>query len=981
MPPSGKTSPANGSILSADTLVLAPFGVDPLPLLARRLLARHAAELPDLSRHVVLLPQPELAGRFRRQLLVDADAFGVGALLPPWIGTLPAWLASQELAARSLTPAARELLLLQALSSFPELVQRFGTWSLLDALLPLFDEFSAHARSLPDRQQDLVALLRQGYGIGDSLPALEQEAHWVLTLWSAWRQNLADHGWTDASESYRAALGRSLERLPATAQIYAAADLEQTTAERQWLRALKDRGQLTLLLQGACIDPANNAEMDQPYLALLTDLGYPPPGGTPTDAMGDFFHTVYHGDGTELAARAERFAARHAQSPVADRLAVYAAPDLEQEARAVELQVRRWLLAGAVDIAIVTADRKLARRMRALLERAGIALRDPGGWALSTTSAAAVIDRWLECVQQDFAPAPLLDFLKSPFVMLAETTERHERLVRRLETALIRRHRLAGNGLAPYRALLRRLTPDATDADGDALASLLATLAQAAAPLSTRGGARQQGAADFCQALDDSLRQLGLLSALAHDPAGREVAAALNAIKTAAPAVAGRLSFAAFRRWLERELERRRFRPTIGGASVTLMTTAESRYFHFDAVILAGCSRDHLPGRPTASAFFNDGVRRRLGLPSRRQRWTWALHDFQRLLQAAPKVLLSYRRVDGREPIVPSPWLEQLQMFHCLAYGPLADDGLAPLVATLDTLLTAHDPAALPIPALPPAPSVPAERLPAVWSAGTYQRLLDCPYQMLAADIFRLRPQDEMPAEIEAADYGERVHRVLQAFHHGAPGLPGPWDGELTDATRPAAEQLLHAITHAVFARDLAHRFGSRGWLYRWQTTIPAYLDWLQSHLATGARPEASEQRLERTIYIDKQPIVLRGRIDRVDRGPSGTIVIDYKTGRVPDRRALANGEQGQLPFYSLLLQETVESALYLGLHETPSRAAVGVTGAELADLRQRVQQRIEAAVRALSHGTGLPAHGDAGVCRLCAYEVMCRRGLWDTPE
>lgn len=966
--------------MSADTLIRAPFGVDPLPLLAHRLLARHAAELPDLGRHVVLLPQPELAGRLRRQLLAAADALGAGALLPPWIGTLPAWLAGQEPAARTLTPATRELLLLQALASFPELVQRFGTWSLLDALLPLFDELTAHARSLPERTPDVIALLRQGYGIGESLPALEQEAHWVLTLWSAWRQNLAAHGWTDDAESYRAALGRSLERLPPTTQIYAIVGLAQTTAERQWLRALKDRGQLTLLLQGERIGTTNSAKTEQPYLALLTDLGYPPPGGEPVDAMGGFLHAVYHGEGTELAARAKEFAARHARSPAADRLAVYTASDLEQEARAVELQVRRWRLADVVDIAIVTADRKLARRVRALLERAGIALRDPGGWALSTTSAAAVIDRWLECLQQDFAPAALLDFLKSPFVRLAETTEQHERLVRRLETELVRRHRLAGNGLAPYRALRRRLAPDAADTDGDALATLFATLEQAAAPLTARRGARQQSAVDFCHALDDSLRRLGLLSTLAQDPAGREVAAALNGIKTAAPAVAGRLSFAAFRRWLERELERRRFRPTISGASVTLMTAAESRYFHFDAVILAGCSRDHLPGRPTASAFFNDGVRRRLGLPSRRQHWTWALHDFQRLLQAAPKVLLTYRRVDGREPVVPSPWLEQLQMFHRLAYGPLADDGLAMLVATLDTLLTEHDATTLPAPALPPTPSVPPEHLPVVWSAGTYQRLLDCPYQLLAADIFRLRPQDEIPAEIEAADYGERVHRVLQAFHHGAPGLPGPWDGELTDTTRPAAEQLLHDITQAVFARDLTHRFSSRGWLYRWQTTIPAYLDWLQTHLATGARPEASEQRLERTIYIDGHPVVLRGRIDRIDHGPSGKIVIDYKTGRVPDRHALADGEQGQLPFYSLLLQEPVEAALYLGLHESPPRASVNVAGDELTHLRQWVQQRIEAAVRALSRGAGLPAHGDPDICRLCAYEILCRRGLWDTP-
>ena len=43
----------------------------------------------------------------------------------------------------------------------------------------------------------------------------------------------------------------------------------------------------------------------------------------------------------------------------------------------------------------MTTDRKLVRRLRAVLEHANIAVNDAAGWALATTSAAVVIEWWL----------------------------------------------------------------------------------------------------------------------------------------------------------------------------------------------------------------------------------------------------------------------------------------------------------------------------------------------------------------------------------------------------------------------------------------------------------------------------------------------------------------------------------------------------------------------------------------------------------
>ena len=960
--------------MSADSLILAPYGVDPLPLLAHRLLDRHADELPDLGRHIALFPQPTVASRFRATLLAAARARGFEALLPPWIGTLAAWLSTQLATAQTLTPAARELLLLEALAPFPGMVERFGPWSLIDGVFPLFDELTDHATSLPSDRAGMQQLLVNGYGATEAFAPIAQEAEWVYTLWRTWSDHLASHGWHDGPTARRAALAQTLATLPADAHIYFAADIGMPTADRQWVRELVHRRQLTLLLQG---NGASSTEYhpDQPIAVTLNELRLAPPPARATDAYGELLDNIFQNDGPALGTRAQSFAQRHAQSPARDRLALYVADDLESEARAVELQVRRWLIAGSRDIAIVTPDRKLARRVRALLERANIALADRAGWALSTTSAATALARWLECCERHFAYVPLLDFLKSPFVSLGMNSDAYARAVRGFEHQLVRRHGIR-SGLARYRTAWRRYRADA-EAGDDAIEQLLNRLANAAEPMQRFiGGNGIHPPVTYLDAIDDSMKRLGLVPPLQSDPAGRELLAAIDQMRADPTARRARLTYSAFRSWMEREIERRRFRPPAIDAVVHLLSAPESSYCHFDAIVVAGCTADQMPGNVTPSPFFNEAIRSKIGLPTAAERLSRPLHHFRRLLQAAPKVLLSYRCYEAREPKLPSPWIQRLTAFHQAAYGRLDDGGLSRLLRNPATHLT-HRESPLPVPAVMPAPSVPSAQLPAHWTASAHQRLLDCPFQFYAADVLRLRELDVVPEELERSHYGERVHRILHAFHHGLPGLPGPWTGPPSNMNRKQAEHLLGEIARVVFAVEIQEHFTARAWLYHWQAIVPAYVDWWVKHSDAGHRVAASELKIERTIYIDNDPLVLKGRIDRLDDAPHGKVVLDYKTGQVPDPESILSGEQCQLGFYTLLVDAVVGAAMFVCLREPPVKAAPAVVGTALTELRDRLLVRISVMANRLSHGTGLPAWGDRATCNRCDYERVCRKEFW----
>ena len=116
-----------------------------------------------------------------------------------------------------------------------------------------------------------------------------------------------------------------------------------------------------------------------------------------------------------LRERARELEAAHPQSALAGRVRIIGAASAEQEAQAVDVTVREWLLAGKRRIAIVVQDRLVARRARALLERAQVLVKDEAGWAFSTTSAATAIGRWLDVAGGDCYYRDLLDLMKSPF--------------------------------------------------------------------------------------------------------------------------------------------------------------------------------------------------------------------------------------------------------------------------------------------------------------------------------------------------------------------------------------------------------------------------------------------------------------------------------------------------------------------------------------------------------------------------------------
>lgn len=951
------------------SVILVPHSDDILATAARRILEQ-GTQLPNLLNTVVLLPELQFEADLRRQLLEQARSHDCAALLGPHISTPAQWLSSlARHDAMVPTRARRELMLVEAMRQHPDVFGEQDPWSLGASLITLFDELTLHRIPIP---QDLAAFtmaLQAAYGIPDRLPEpLGLEARVVHQLWQAWHTQLRAEGLLDPGMVMLQQLAQ-LQQSHIEQQFFFVGFDELNNAELELITRSSEQGSVECLLYPALADTDGAST---PMAQLQAQANTPAaPGG----ALGECLDAVFTRAGDSLQTRARQLHERHSASPLTGRIHSLAADSAEQEARAIDLQVRRWLIDGHQPIGIVTEDRRLGRRVRALLERAGITLQDPGGWALSTTRAAGALERWLQSVEEDFAHQPLLDVLKSGYILPEVEPATLAASVYRLETDIVRHGNIA-RGLWRYHAHIERrlqhLNTPLTAETAQQLHQLLNRLDQAADPLrDCLSGAHP--AQHMLAQLRNSLQTLGMWERLEDDPAGARILQEWRLLFEAAQHSELAMDWPEFRGWLGNTLERHDFRPASGPGPVTLLTLQQAQTGRFAGLIIAACDSQHLPVMPARSPFFNDPVRAELGLPAWPEHYQLQLNRFRHLLECAPQVLLTWHREENGEQRTPSPWLALLEAFQQLAWRQsLHAADLATLLKHPGTRVAGQHPLPLPRPMPAPRVALPSDRLPRRLSVSAHGSLIDCPYQFFAASGLQLKAREEVKLALEKADYGSLVHQALEIFHQGRAGYPPAFRARITQDNQQQAIDQLQAISARVFTHDVEDNYEHRAWARRWQALIPLYIDWQREHQAAWSFA-AGEQDAECALSATRS---LHGRLDRIDHGTAGADILDYKTGAVPPQDAVEDGEAVQLPSYALLTQQTPVRVEYVVL-DSKVESGPALEGTVLAELTQAVQERLQTLLTQLESGSTLPAWGDDDTCRYCDMDGLCRRQAW----
>ena len=962
-----------------DSQLVLPVHDNLIETSANIVLQQLGEQLPDLSRVHVILDSNSGVNQFRSVLLNKAAELGFNALLGPNITTLENWARQHSnVQPAVLSEHTRELLLVGALKEFPSIYKQSNPWTLAESLMELFDELTLANLELPKDLEEFKQQISDAYGATEDIKAtLGKEALLVHSLWYAMHQQLAELQCLDRTSAAILQLANSTEQLNSDEQVFYAGIENSTPAKKIWQQKLLKQNQLTVVTHN--YKQCTSNKPDNNYYRFL-DLAY-------DTSSANFYQRI---DSCK-----QQFDA----SPVLPHIRIFAAETSEDEALGIDIQIRRWLLEGKNRIGIVTDNRKLARRVRALLDRANIKVDDDAGWALSTTSAATVLERWLETIEQDFHYLPLLDFLKSPFVL--SNDEEFLKTVYQLEQHIVIDENTA-NDINRYLKHIdlrkNRLEKEHIKVNYDSMVALLHTLHAAAKPLlELQRNNQQHDSGQFIDALLESLSALKIIDTFSQDAAGVQLLSEINELVLAAKQIPTQMNWVTFRAWLGRTFERFNFKPQTSASAVILTTLSNSAYLQFDACVIAGAEQNFLPHAGKVSPFFNDAVRAALDITTRAERQSLHYFLYRRLLcsikqdgKQQPNLLITRRAVEKGEEIIASPWVEALQAFHQQCYGTDLSDSEIPQLITDSRCQVVLDDAVPPSETTGyPKPCIPEKLIPESLSASTYQQLVDCPYQFFAARCLNLAPTEVVKEALAKQDYGNLVHRCLEAFHSNVKDLPGPFKEKISDSNRDQAIAVLNEISEAIFHTDVEDNFLHRGWLNRWQKLIPLYIDW-QMQQQNKSTPIGNE------IVIDDVPLTdsisIRGKIDRVDQQADGLVILDYKTGRSRSKDEIIDGEAVQLPFYLLLLMTEKDphfarflgegndrvSAFYVDLYNNRKVSSKAlVENQELIDAVENNKHRLIAVMDQLRQGYEAPAWGSVDVCKFCKMDVLCRKQLW----
>lgn len=543
---------------------------------------------------------------------------------------------------------------------------------------------------------------------------------------------------------------------------------------------------------------------------------------------------------------------------------------IEEEAQAIALLVREALEQPEKRIAIVTADRGLARRVVQHLERWNIAADDSAGRPLALTVAGRLFGLLAELAANGPDPAALVAAFAHPLVRSWDGEARRDWLkgLRAFDREL--RGPAPAPGLEPLREVAREAKVEQWWDEAEALVAPLGDW-PAVIPLAE--------ALDRLTLAGEAFARTGLWER----EDGRALGTMIEELRGQAEALGTMIETADLGGTLRDCMDAVAVRPGYGGhPRVAIYGLLEARMARADLVICGGLNEGSWPQPPGADALLAPAILRALGVPGAEFRIGLAAHDLAGAM-GAPEVVLSRSLRDTEGPTLPSRFLLRVEAL-------LGDDlekehresAIPALLPHLDRLRSAAP--EYPRPAPDPAP----DKRDVAIRVTALDRLLGDPYQFYAQAILDLRQLDPLSADpfSDPALRGKLVHDILDKWHKARVADPGLSIGPF--ATAHFAAERVHPLFRAL-------------WQPRLIAALERFAGWVQRAEAEGRVVLASE--ISGAMEVDG--VTVKGRADRIDRLADGSLaIVDYKTGGPPKKKQVTAGYALQLGLLGLIARD-----------------------------------------------------------------------------
>ena len=549
----------------------------------------------------------------------------------------------------------------------------------------------------------------------------------------------------------------------------------------------------------------------------------------------------------------------------------------QEEADVIVFILREALEKPGKTCALITPDRRLARRVALGLRRWGIQIDDSGGQPLTELPIGTWLMLTAEMAEDNLAPVTLLSFLKHKFLPddLRDSVQLLDKLVLRgprpsqgfqglrdAVGALGEKH----HPLLRWIDQLERLTKEFIDMMSSENEIPFHDILTAHVRMA--------------EALTDSKI---LWQGEAGEAAGEFLGTLFKSSRDVPP-----LLPAQYTMLLGTLLKTLTVRPRHSvHPRLSILGQIEARLYCADKVILGGMNEGTWPDLPAHDPWMSRPMRRQFGLPAQEKSISLAAHDFVQAGTAAEVVVTRARKVDGT-PTVPARWLLRLETVLKavgLEWPEAPGRHYRKWVKDMDQPRDVK-------PVSRPAPTPPLAARPRKMSVTRVESWMRDPYQIYAKYVLRLDALDPVDADPGGAERGTFIHAALENFVKTFPD----------EIPEDAAAQLLKFGRHALTEMRIPQEVEAFWWP-RFEKIADHFIR-QERVWRTEAAPFLTETEGRFQFETPGGPFVLTCKADRIDKFRDGGYAItDYKSGVVPEPRDVKAGLSPQLPLEALILE------------------------------------------------------------------------------
>jgi len=410
--------------------------------------------------------------------------------------------------------------------------------------------------------------------------------------------------------------------------------------------------------------------------------------------------------------------------------------------------------------------------------------------------------------------------------------------------------------------------------------------------------------------------------------------------------------------------------PVLGSylEGIQILGLLETRGISFRVVIVPSFNEGFFPVQRTNDLFLPTVVRRAMGLPSFLEREELEFYYLKRLVDCSDTAYLISIDDPGGEIDVRSRFAIVFEKQKAEEIRHTDREGVFSYVLPLRSERGEFLKGVVSKPFIP-GPIKKFSRL-------DIERLKRCEVQYYIASVLGIREPEEPEGGIKPELIGQIVHTILNELYRGFEFSPGKVDQEFF-------EDRLFKLFEEHF-REGFFTGGEERLLRRLQ------LDNLRQALGRDVERfregfmvcnEYSEVELSGVIGSDPSRYTITGRIDRVDKSPSGEYcIIDYKTGSIPaevEHFREGGFRQIQLGLYGILFRlnypdAKIESLNYFDVNK--KKDLVEIVGPDRIDgYLEEVEEHLLELLESFNSKEKLGFTVDPSNCVICPYHSICR--------